>query len=40
MYDAKARGRDTVAMHAFVPERATPVAGDARAFWPDQIPAR
>ncbi|MBP7203017.1 MAG: diguanylate cyclase [Propionivibrio sp.] len=35
MYDAKARGRDTVAMHAFVPERATPVAGDARAFWPD-----
>ena len=35
MYDAKARGRDTVAMHDFVPERATPVAGDARVFWPD-----
>lgn len=35
MYEAKADGRDRVAIHEFVPERATLVAGDARALQPD-----
>ena len=35
MYEAKADGRDRVAIHEFVPERATPIAGDARVLQPD-----
>ncbi len=35
MYEAKAQGRDRVAIHEFVPRRTTPVAGEARGFRPD-----